>query len=186
VIKPLSLIGDYHLVWSHDPALDAPPQPDAIVRVDGETDDAWAERRKEYEATDAVKAWAAWQERLRIAQQTGKPAAWQALMKPGQQPTLFRMKQIPATQAGRLMSIARNSDMDITFETMPLAFRVGLAGVEQWAPGSDFTFKEAVDATFPKLGRIAEESVVDRLGLPLIVELGSVVLRRCQEADPLF
>jgi hypothetical protein len=165
VIKPLSLTGEYHLAWSGDPAFDAPPAPEGDAEASPE--------RKE------------WVERFKLAQRSGTKEAWQALLKPGQVPTLFRFRQIPTSLAGKMISIARSGDIDPVFELHPLVFRVALRGVENWAPGAELKVKHATDATFGKLGQIATEDAVNAVSLVVAIELGSYIWQRVQAPDPL-
>lgn len=164
-IKPLSLVGEYHLAWSGDPAFDAPPAPEGDAEPSPE--------RKE------------WLERFRSAQRLGTKEAWQALLKPGQVPTLFRMRQVPQALAAKLISIARSGELDPVFELHPLCFRVALRGVENWAPGAELKVKHATDAHHGKLGQIATEDIVNAVSLMVSIELGSFVWQRVQSPDPL-
>jgi hypothetical protein len=83
MIKPPSLVREYDLVWSQDPALDAP------VREHEESDDAWNERN------------AAWEKRLNVARETGD---WSGVLKPGQQPTVFQCRRIRTDYWRRLQA----------------------------------------------------------------------------------
>lgn len=165
-IRPLSLIAPYHLVWSRDPALDAPPEP-----ADDEKD------------AGIKDGWARWQTKIAEAHRTGN---WQTLVKPGQQPTLFRVRQVPTSVASKLLAVARSGDLDPVFELPALSFRVALDGIEQWEAGvPDPKIEKATDQAHPKMGRIATEAVLDLLPLALVVELGTAIFNRATNFDPL-
>lgn len=165
MFRPLSLTGEYHVAWSGDPAFDAPPAP--------EGDTPPSQERKE------------WIERFQRARQLGTPEAWQPLLKPGQAPTLFRLRQVPAALASKLIAISRSGELDPQFELLPLAFRTALQGVENWAPGAELKIRHATDATHSKLGQIATEEIVNSVGLLVSMEIGSFVWQRVQTPDPL-
>lgn len=190
-IRPLSLTGDYHLVWSGDPALDAPPLPDGEVPkeeppvpVDLPDDHPDAVARRRWESG---KAYAEWARRVRLAQQTGSKEAWQTLLKPGQEPTLFRMRQVPPLLIGKLLRYLRSGTLDDLGEQGVLCFRVALEGIDQWAPGVKFKADpfRAVDPDFRDLGQIASPAVCNQLTLPLMNELGAAVSARIMAPDPL-
>ena len=83
MITPPSIVRDYDLIWSKDPALDAPE------REPNETDDAWAERESN------------WEKRLTVARETGQ---WDGVLKTGQQPTIFRCRRISTLHWRRIQT----------------------------------------------------------------------------------
>ncbi len=108
MITPPSMVRDYDLVWSKDPALDAP------VREPDESDDAWAERE------------AAWEKRLTVARETGQ---WDGVLKVGQKPTIFRCRRLSTVHWRRIQADWLS---DGPVETVLTALRLAIQGIENF------------------------------------------------------
>lgn len=165
---PPSVAGEFRLVSQYDPALDVP------VRREGEQDGDWEKRSK------------AWEHKLGVARETG---LWDSLLKPGQQPTYFRVRQIPGPIFRMLDRVISPLAMA---ERCALVLRVALVGIENGPPEHELEFGEHVDHLnrTTGLGSIVTEKtveVLDRVPVPgenagaLVNELGSVIYdRRCR------
>ena len=178
MIKPPSLVAEYDLVYSGDPALDAPPHPE---RAHGISDDDHVEALKAFYSSEV---WQAWLARLRVAQNAGTEAAWSAVLKPGEKPTRFVMRQVPGTVWRKVLDQINTGKLDEATGAA-LVFRTAIVGIRDLGvDGVDVTME--TDAVLRE--RIAARSVVDKLDAihPAIVsELGNVVWRRMNNPDPL-
>ena len=102
MLAPPSLTRDTVLVYSKDPALDAPP------------DDCTDDERK------------AWEHRLTVARETGD---WASVLKPGQQPTRFLVRRIAGTTWRRIED--RLAAGSLGLSTAPaLVLRAALKSIE--------------------------------------------------------
>jgi hypothetical protein len=173
VIKPPSLTGDYDLVYSGDPALDAPPEP---VRNEDETQEAYVERAtKFYESAE----WKEWREKLRLARETGSPEAWQSLLKPGGKPTLFRMGRVDGNV---WRSVLDHINVVGLSSAAALVFRAAIKGFVEFDFKIDYATDKTIDA------RIASPKVVsalDAIHPGIVSELGNEVYRRMTNPSPL-
>lgn len=162
---PPSIATDYRLVSQFDPALETP------VRRADEKDDEWEKRG------------AAWAETLNRARETG---VWDALLKPGQQPTFFRVRQIPGPIFRTLDRVIAPLAMA---ERCALIVRVALIGIENGPPDHKIEIGEHVDLLNRPtgLGQVVTEKtidVLDRVPIPgehagaLVNELGTVIYDR--------
>jgi hypothetical protein len=104
MLAPPSLVRDTVLVYSQDPALDAPPS------------DATDEERKR------------WQHRVDVARETGD---WAPVLKPGQQPTRFVVRRIPGTTWRKIEDRIGFASIG-AMEGMSLVLRAALKGVENF------------------------------------------------------
>jgi hypothetical protein len=176
VIKPPSLIGTYDLVFSGDPALDTPPEP---TREPSESDAEWEKRAV---AFYKGSVWVDWSERLRLARETGKAESWQALLKAGQVPTIFRMQQVPGAAWRKVIKLIEGMG---TPEAAAICFRCAIVSVVNWG-GGDLKVKQATDKDLRE--RIATEEIVNTLDNchpGIVSELGNAVYVRMSSPSPL-
>jgi hypothetical protein len=176
VIKPPSLTGTYDLVHSGDTALDAPPEP---KQEPGEADADWVKRATEFYAS---APWVDWQERLRIARETGRTEAWQALVKPGQVLTTFRMQPVPGTVWRKVIKAIEGMGVP---EAAALCFRCAIVSIANYG-GGELKVKQATDKDLRE--RIATEEIVNTLDAchpGVVSELGNAVYARMSSPPPL-
>jgi hypothetical protein len=149
VIKPPSLIREYTWIWSRDPALNAPDPSD---------------KPPAGSPPDVLKAWderlADWDRRMEQARDTGQ---YDGVLKPGERPTRFTIRSIPADLWMYLGGLV--SDGSIKRPEWPIwVARLAIRGVHDLAPGEAVDVKLAPDPEFPRLGQIASADVINRFG----------------------
>lgn len=153
---PPSVAGDYRLVSQYDPALETPH------RLEDESDEAWKER------------WEAWEHKLGVARDTG---VWDPLLKPGQQPTYFRVRQIPGPVFRTLDRVILPLAMA---ERCALIVRVALVGIENGPPNHELERGEHVDEMLrvTGLGQVVTEKTIALLdSVPLPADFGGEPVR---------
>lgn len=155
----LSLAEPYRLISRYDTAIDLPPEPSAPMprRHADESDDAFKAR---------AEAWAApireWGKPLRTARETGDYAA---ILKPGETPTYFVIRQISASEwlkldaaLGRVRAKADDAE-DAARASGYLLVRFAVLRLENVPPAAALT--PAVDAEHAELGPIQPAAFVD-------------------------
>lgn len=168
----LTLAEPYRVISRYDSAINLPPEP-AIGprpdRKDGESDEEFRAR---------AEAWAAplreWGKPLRVARETGD---YKPILKDGEQPTIFVLRQITATEWTAIDSaLAR---VDGSRAAMLLLARIGVLRLEGDAPTAANLAPE-VDAAFPELGKIQPPKFVDLFtGTErILLELAEVIVDR--------
>ncbi len=174
----LSLAEPYRLISQHDTALDLPPEPTAPMprQAADESDEAFAVR---------AKAWAepirAWGKPLRTARETGD---YSALLKPGETPTIFVIRQISASEwlrldaaLGRVRAKADDAE-DAARASGYLLVRYAVLRLENAPPAA--TLPLAVDPDHPELGPIQPVAFVDLFtgNDRILMEIAAVVGER--------
>lgn len=174
-MKLPSLQFETDFVWSGDPALDSP------TRLDGESDEAWSARSKE------------WSDRLVRARQTGQ---WDGLMKPGGKVTRFSVGYVPRKAWARFEDKVRTDEIGIA-EAMVLAFQMAVRSVAELEGFDGKAFKVSLrhDEEFGQIAtddilnlldayyRVRKEQVPD-VADP-VLEMGAAVIARQRGVDPL-
>jgi hypothetical protein len=154
VIRPPSSYKNYDAFWSQDPA---------IVQL---PDGATKEQRDAHE------------KRLEVAHETG---LWTEVTCPGQQPTVFTMRQLPCEAFLLLQQMAALREPNGTIYS--IAFRLSVVGVKNLA-SPDPTISYATDVRYPQFGKMASTSFLDeaecggQLGAAVIFELGQLAYER--------
>jgi hypothetical protein len=154
MIRPPSLQKTFDLVWSGDPALNAP------VRGDADSDAAW-------EATSAE-----WRERLRTARELGE---WGDLIRPGQVPTRFTVKPVPGT-INRLLQDDVAAGRLGHNELFAWMVRVTLVSIADM--GVPFKIE---NERHERYGRVAKDALIDFLddiNPTIVIEIGATVASR--------
>ena len=174
----LSLAEPYKLISQYDSAIDLPPEPNAPMprRAEGESDEAFKAR---------AEAWAApireWGKPLRTARETGD---YSAILKPGEVPTLFVIRQITSSEwlkldAATARIIAKAGGEDAGRAAAYLLVRYAVLRLEGSAPPAA-ALTPAVDADHPELGAIQPAAFIDLFtgNDRIILEIASVVGER--------
>lgn len=174
-MKLPSLQHETSLVWSGDPALDSP------VRNDGESDEAWETRAKE------------WGEKLARARKSGQ---WDALLKPGAKATTFNVGYVPKKAWSKFEDRVRGDDVGVA-EAMVTAFQLALRSVGEidGLDGKPFKVTLRTDGDY---GQIASEDILNLLDMYYrarkeqvadvadpVLEMGSAIISRQRGVDPL-
>jgi hypothetical protein len=146
VIKPPSLLHEYDLIYSGDPALALPE--DAVIR----------------------------EHALAVARETGN---WQALLIPGQEPTLFTLRPLTGSQYDWWAGEVKRRQL-VEPEAAALAVRLALTGVKNFGPHK----VEPVLVDGHKLARI---EIIDAIyavpeGRMVVLELATAVIERATTA----
>lgn len=122
--------------------------------------------------------------KVKRARETGD---WSPLIKPGQQPTKFIMRQLRSTQTNRIGDQYRRADEkkigDLTL--MELIFRCALVKVVDSGIKAIDEFKHV---THPELGQIVPDKVINALGEisdSIVQELAGAAIDRKQNLNPL-
>lgn len=162
MIKPLSLTGEYDLIWSGDPALDAPDKA----------------------ASDAEQE--AWADRFRIATETGQ---WDPLLKPGQKPTRFRMCQIYGKAREAVRDLLATVE-ETPNQTLSYLFRAHLVSIDDFgdhkvrrAADERLGMKIATEETIKALHSVDRDRPA--IGEAIVRELGMAVIARFNGVSPL-
>lgn len=151
MIKPPSLVREYTWIWSKDPALDAPP------------DDAPAEAKAD------------WDRRVDQARDTGQ---WDGLIKAGQVPTKFTLRNVPGTQWRAALDALSNGRIGAA-SLDAIAARLAIRGVTNLDEDNgkvEIKFKD-----FPGIGSIADEKIINLLDgydMAIVAELAVHVVKR--------
>jgi hypothetical protein len=173
-----SLVDDYALISSLDKALDAPaPLPERPAEVTPEAHAAFLEQHH----AELLGQHKEWSHRLTVARDTGK---WDGLIRAGQQPTIFRVRQLPGTLRRRLADLVSFTMVGRPSEIVALCFRCAITGIENLG-GERVKVEPAFDPLVEEA--IAPRSIVDRLDRihPAIVgELGMLIHERAMRAPP--
>lgn len=167
MFAPPSLQREYVLCSPMDPALDLPEVP--VIGEDAKMEDI-ALRDEMVKVRD---------HKLKVARETGK---WDALIKPGQKPTMFRFRNIHGGCLNWLHgeSTRRNLIPDECFE---LAFRLAVVSVDNF-PGLEIRyemidgFKIATRDSLDRLYDIGRDTNEPQLGRQIVLELGAHVFSR--------
>ena len=167
MLIPPSITTDYSMMYSGDPALDAPEAPP----MDSSPDIVSC-----YELAKAE-----WAHRLTVARETGN---WGGMIKAGHRPTVFRMRQIPGTIRRRLLDLCGGEMSSRPTEFTSLCFRAAIVGIENL--GDE---KAKVERAHDPIlnASIATSTIVDRLDdihLGIVGELGEAVLMRAIRPHP--
>lgn len=174
----LSLTEPYRVISRYDSAIDLPPEPNDPMpqRADGESDEAFEAR---------AKAWAApireWGKPLRVARETGD---YSAILKAGETPTVFVVRQISATEWLTLDGALGRVEAKATGRTEAaramghLLVRYAVLRLEG-APVAAM-FPPVVDPAFPELGPIQPTAFVDLFtgSERILMEIAEVVGER--------
>lgn len=167
-----SLQKEYTLCWSHDPALDLPEVPKL-------GDDATAAQLE-----DAKKAAELREHKLKVARDHGN---WPAITKPGQRPTTFRFRQVYGHRLTWWQSEAERNQWT-GIERCEWMIRLALIGVDNLG-----TFKVKTDpgglellslSSLDELYSLGQNTSEPELGQHLIIELGSIAMKRAFEGVP--
>lgn len=170
-LKPPSLQRDYTLVSWFDDALDLPVIPDLPDTAPAEDIAARNEIEKE---------------RHRLYDAACNTGDWQAIFKPGSQPTVFTFRQFPGAARQWLRGeIVRKNMIDP--EIWTLAFRIALRGISNfgdWRPepydvedGHSLVSNEKLE----RLYAVGNDYGKPMLGQQIIEQLGRVVFIRSIE-----
>lgn len=157
MIQPPSVQREYSEFWSGDPAImqspDAPPE-DATE----ETKAAVRARVEEHER------------KLERARETGQ---WDAIIVPGERPTMFTFAPIPGRVMRALISRMERGELDFV-TAAPIAFRASIRKIENPA-------MEIKVENHPEFGRIASEAItnkLDAIDMGIVSQLGMRALSR--------
>jgi hypothetical protein len=179
---PLSVLHEYGLIDMTDDALIPPDLGSAPDRLDGEDEEAFLVRAKDY-AERAAKVGEEWRNRFEIATETGK---WDGLLAEGKTPTVFRVRQVPLTAWDAFKRAVRQMGED---EIKTLAFRLGVVGIENLNLGvkvergpylgddgrKERTFGDVLSEDVPNAIAQAPKGkdVVHRIGLAIMRQRGA-------------
>jgi hypothetical protein len=161
---PPSNLHEYALIWEGDSALSWETPPERPARVDDETDEA-------YTARDDVKAWAESVDAilkanasryLTAALETGK---WDGLLKEGEKPCIFRVRQVPARSWNALATWKAHRQPSDE-EYYATVFRAGVVAIDGAPQGVRVSFdeqhkNEAAERT--GIGKVLADSTVDAI-----------------------
>lgn len=142
MIRPASLQSSYSLVWSRDPALDLPwYEDDASLTAEQN-----AEARAKVDET---------RERLlRNARQTGN---WQAITKPGEQPTMFTFRQLGHNDLAWVQGEASRSQLG-ELEVNDLFFLLAIESITNFG---------TAEVKRPHKSKLAQSKILDELAAAL-------------------
>lgn len=177
MIGAVSVLTDYALVYSEDPALTLaarPPPPDALP---DDTEDTYRPRVEAWQKAidEIVTANRALFER---AMETGE---WAAITKPGETPTVFRVRIVPGSTWAAYERILRDDKLGDR-EAQQLAFRLAVTTIDN-APGVPLAKAEHVDrrGVATGLGVIltaATVDAIDTVSRKIVAEVGTLVRRQ--------
>lgn len=146
---PPSLVGTYDLIYSSDDALDRPADSDQPELADGETAAAF---RARYELW--AGPYVEWERKLKVARETGD---WTALLIPGQEPTRFKIRQVPAEVWTKVDSVAKAEGWSNT-ERVAWLFRLFVVDVTNVPADRGWRMTRT---RHPKLGDVAGVELVN-------------------------
>jgi hypothetical protein len=171
---PPSSAFDYTLIFSGDPALE---QPVRVEPEDAAGNAAWDARLKE------------WQHALGVARATGD---WTPLLKAGQEPTRFVLRQVPGDVWGALQRLFSGLSL---IEQRTLMLRAALVRIEH-GPDHKLKFEEHRDVRGNPTGlgqvlTVATTNLLDAIESPahgikrgdVVAELGWLAFARRQGLD---
>lgn len=122
---------------------------------------------------------------LRVARETGQ---WDGLLKVGERPTLFRMRQLPGSTRTWLGCHSTRKKL-LDHEVCELALRLALRAVDNFGAFtlSFHTFEDQALATVDIIDAIC--AIGDPIGQPdlgrqAVAELGGLVIKRTAEGVP--
>ena len=177
----LSLAEPYKLISRYDSAINLGPEP----KLPPPPERAADENLEAFEAR--AQAWAApareWGKPLRVARQTGD---YSAILKPGETPTIFVVRQIPASEWLKLDAAiakveAQHADQPETLmrASFYMICRYAVIRVEGAAP-PEATMAAAVDPDFPEIGPIQPVAFADLFtgNDRILREIAEVVVER--------
>lgn len=176
MLRPVSVLRPYDLIWSGDPALALAPIPTAPVRLPDETDDELEARTDAWKAEcDAIRARNS--EAYNRAIETGD---WTPILKAGDAPTRFRVRQVPGSTWRVFWRLWEGLGVR---EQMLLAFRVGVIDIIDGPIGSKIELTEhlALDGKPTGLGLVLPLEVcdtLDRIGEAIINDLSLLILQQ--------
>jgi hypothetical protein len=153
MLAPPSLVHDYSLVFSGDPALDAPD-----------------ERASEPEVRE-------WQEKLARARETGQ---WDSLLKPGQEPTRFVMRQLTGSQRRELMDLLEDSSRGGGMGKTAILFRAAVKRVDNLGATEVKHHRDPETGLSFKIATPEIVNVLDDISMAIVGELATEVARRLQ------
>lgn len=119
-IQPPRFSGTYDIISSYEPDLDRPEIPD---RLDNESDEDYRRRVQE--------ALLPFNRRLVVARETGD---WSAVLKPGANPTKFRVRRIPGRRWEAFDTFIQAANLT-DFGRASLLIRMAIVSIDQWVPG---------------------------------------------------
>jgi len=181
-----SVLHEYALIWSGDPALRQPEIPPECEPFADEAPDAFA-ARKAARDTAAAELRADFERAYVRAIETGQ---WDALKRPDAQPTVFRCRPIPGPLWRRFMDhVGDDSNGLGGYQRPALAFRLAVVGIDNFLPGFKVEKAEHVDRHGPTgLGPVLAEDVVkvlDDLDPLIVTVLGYAVIKNRRGPNPL-
>jgi len=168
-----SLISEFPLCFSGDPALDLPIVPEL---ADGASEEVVKERNAALEEKTR---------KLRVARETGR---WDQITKSGQTPTIFRFIPVHGTKLTWMQGerVRRNLDWQ---EGLELAFRIAIKEIDnigklelafEIIDGQRLLKRECLDQLYD-IGRDAGNP---NLGRAVVLELGGFVVERAYQGVP--
>lgn len=175
MLKPPSLVRDYTLHYSGDPALKQAPE--APVFPEDMTEESKASVLEAFK-----KEHAEYVVTLKTCQQTGD---WSLLVLPGQQPTPFVMTQVNREDWRALAyraDLPRDNPRHIGWGVLlSLLFRMSIKSITGW--GSQFDREPGVDGWVMAPTKLV--TALDDLDPGIVTELGAAVLSRLRGESPL-
>ena len=160
-----SLQKPHAIIWSRDPALAVPDDPEQ--RAD-ESNEDFAKRKAE--------VWSEWDRKVGIARETGD---WSELIRPGATPTMFYVKPMGVAFRKIADGILTGRIGDV--ELPAYSLRACLTEVENLG---GFELKKVDE---PRIGKIADEEIIailDGIDPKIVGELGAYCWKRAEKPSP--
>lgn len=181
-----SVLHEYALIWSGDPALRQPEIPPPVEPFADEPPDAFAARKAARDkAAEDLRA--DFDRAYVRAVETGD---WSALQRPDAQPTVFRCRPIPGPLWRRFMDYVGDEGNGLGgYQRPALAFRLAVTAIDNFLPGFKVEKAEHTDRHGPTgLGPVLAEDVVkvlDDLDPMIVTVLGYAVIKNRRGPHPL-
>lgn len=175
-IRPASVVRPYDLIWSGDPALTLAPIPPEPVALPSEPAESLRDRVAAWKQdTAAILARNA--ELYDRALETGD---WSPILKPGETPTKFRVRQIPGSVRRVLDRVWAGTEWR---EQVLFAFRLAVIDIIDGPIGSKIELSEhvGIDGKPTGLGPALPVEVcdaLDRITLAIINDLGILIMQQ--------
>lgn len=182
-IAAYSVLRDYELISIYDSSIVLAATPPEVERLPDESD-ADLEGRQAKRDEEAVRIA---KENAEAHQRAIESGNWSALLRPNDEPTRFRVRQVPGAT---WMRFYRLIDQMNELEARWLAFRLGVIGIVNGPVGHTVSFDES--HTDPRtgeptgLGRVLSDDVCNAIHLAdrrVIPEIGLLIMR--QRGGPL-
>ena len=181
-----SVLHEYALIWSGDPALKQPEIPPEVEPFADEPPDAF-EARKAARDKEAEALLGEFQRAYARAIETGK---WDALKRPDARPTVFRCRPIPGPLWRQFMDHDLADPGVGDYSRPALAFRLAVTAIDNFAPGFKVERVDHVDRFGNRTGLglvLSDEAVrvLDDLDPMIVTVLGYAVIRNRRGPSPL-